>query len=397
MAHGGDALGRYEGRVIFVPYGIPGEKVQIEIKEDKGKWARAYLIEVLEPSPHRVEPPCPYFGVCGGCQWQHIDYEAQLVYKHQIVREQLLHLGGIEDAPVAPTLPSPDIWRYRNNVQLTADVEGRLGFKAALSKQVVPIEKCLLMHPLLDDLFSALDLVFPGLERMSLRAGTRSGEVMLIFETEDEEPPEIETDIPVSCVLMLKDGTPVNLIGRNHLTEILGSREFRISAPSFFQVNTAQAEHLVQTVDTFLQLTGTESLLDAYCGVGTFALNLAPRARRVIGIEESPYAIADARVNAQELSNVEFIEGRVENVLPDLEETVDAVVVDPPRQGCRSEVLQALTKLQPERIVYVSCDPATLARDARYLAEAGYLLRRVQPVDMFPQTYHIETVSLWTR
>ena len=397
IAHGGDALGRHEGRVIFVPYGIPDERVRVEITENRGRWARARLIEILRPSPHRVKPPCPYFGTCGGCQWQHLDYEAQLAYKTTIVSEQLNHLGGLQEAPVEPTLPSVDTWHYRNHAQFTPSSDGRLGFKMARSKRVVPIAECLLLHPLLADLFSTLDLALPGLERLSLRAGIRTGETMLIFETVDDEPPGIEVDVPVSCVLLLKDGTLVNLVGSNHFTEILGNRRFQVSAPSFFQVNTAQAERLVEIVAAFLQLTGDESLLDVYCGVGTFALSLASQARRVIGVESNPYAVADARLNAQGLSNVEFIEGRVEDVLPNLDFAVDATVLDPPRQGCRPEVLQALTDLKPARIVYVSCDPATLARDARRLGDAGYRLVKVRPVDMFPQTYHIESVSLWMR
>jgi 23S rRNA (uracil1939-C5)-methyltransferase len=397
IAYGGDALGRHEGRAIFVPYSIPEERVRIEITEDRGRWARASLIEVLHPSPHRAEPPCPYFGVCGGCQWQHMDYEAQLTYKRTVVSEQLHHLGGVKDAPIEPTLPSPDVWHYRNNAQFTPSSDGRLGFRAARSKRVVPIAECLLLHPLLADVFSALDLALPNLERLSLRAGIHSGEAMLIFETVDDEPPEIEVDVPISCVLLLKDGTPINLVGRNHFTEVLGDREFRVSVPSFFQVNTAQAEQLVETVSSFLQLAGEETLLDAYCGVGTFTLSLASRAGRVIGVEESPYAVADARLNAKGLSNVKFIEGRVEVVLPDLGVAVDAAVLDPPRQGCRPEALQALINLKPARIAYVSCDPAALARDARRLVGAGYRLIKVQPVDMFPQTYHIETASLWVR
>ncbi|MCR4408134.1 MAG: 23S rRNA (uracil(1939)-C(5))-methyltransferase RlmD [Anaerolineae bacterium] len=397
IAHGGDALGRYEGQAIFVPYGIPDEKTSVEIIEDRGRWARARLVEVLRPSPHRVNPPCPYFGQCGGCQWQHMDYQAQLVYKRIIVSEQLHHLGGLEDFLVEPTLPSPDIWHYRNHAQFAPSPDGGLGFRSSRSRQVVPITECLLLHPLLSDLFSALDLALPTLERLALRAGVRSGETMLIFETVDDEPPEIEVDIPVSCVLLLKDGTPVNLVGRNHFVELLGHRRFRVSAPSFFQVNTAQAEQLVETVAALLQLSKDETLLDVYCGVGTFALSLAEQAYKVIGVEENPYAIEDAILNAEGVSNVEFIKGQAEVMLPALDLAVNAAVLDPPRQGCHPQALQSLMDLAPERIVYVSCDPATLARDARQLIAGGYHLIKVQPVDMFPQTYHIETVSLWSR
>jgi len=399
MAHGGDALGRYEGKVIFVPYAIPGEEALVEIVEDKGSYARARLVEVLSPSPHRVDPPCPHFGPgrCGGCQWQHIAYQAQLEFKAAVVGDQLARLGRLPDAPVKRTIPSASPWRYRNHVQFAASDDGRLGFVATDGRRVEAIEVCYLLHPLLEELFAALDLELPGLRRLSLRAGVNTGDQMIIFETHGDEPPALESDLPVSCVLLLSDGTPVNLIGSNYITEVVAGRRFRISATSFFQVNTAAAEELVRVVGEYLDPAGGETLLDAYCGVGTFALSLADQVGHVIGIEEDAGAVADARLNAMKLANVEFIEGSVEEFLPQLDRRIDLAVLDPPRQGCKPEALAALIELAPRRIVYVSCDPATLARDARRLADGGYQLMEVQPVDMFPQTYHIETVALWER
>jgi 23S rRNA (uracil1939-C5)-methyltransferase len=399
MAHGGDALGRHEGKVIFVPYAIPGEEALVEIVEDKGSYARAQLVEVLSPSPHRVDPPCPHFGPekCGGCQWQHIAYQAQLELKATVVGDQLARLGRLPDVPVNRTIPSASPWRYRNHVQFAVSDDGRLGFVATDGRRVESIEVCYLLHPLLEELFTALDLELPGLRRLSLRAGVNTGDQMILFETHDDEPPALESDLPVSCVLLLSDGTPVNLIGNNYLAEVVAGRRFRISATSFFQVNTAAAEELIRVVSEYLAPKGDEALLDAYCGVGTFALSLADKVGHVIGIEEDAGAVADARLNVAELANVEFIEGSVEGLLPQLDRRIDLALLDPPRQGCKPEALTALIELAPRRIVYVSCDPATLARDAGRLADGGYQLLEVQPVDMFPQTYHIESVALFEK
>jgi 23S rRNA (uracil1939-C5)-methyltransferase len=400
MAHGGSALGRYQGKVIFVPYGLPGEQVAVEILEDKRRFARARLLEIQTAAPNRVEPPCPFFGECGGCQWQHANYSAQLAFKAAILRDQLSRLGKFADPPVQDTIPSPDPWHYRNHVQFAVDRRARLGFRAAASRRIVPVDECLLLHPFLDELFLALDLGSSAdlsLKRLSLRAGINTGDRMIIFKTADDEPPQLEVDFPVSCVLLLDDGTPVNLIGHNHITERVAERTFRISAGSFFQVNTPQTETLVRLVAEYLSPSGDETLLDAYCGVGTFALPLAGEVAHIIGVESVSTAVEDFRINAEGAENVALLPGAVEEVLPDLETPVDLAVVDPPRTGVHPDALAALARLAPRRIVYVSCDPATLARDGRALAEAGYDLAVVQPVDMFPQTYHVETVSLWVK
>jgi 23S rRNA (uracil1939-C5)-methyltransferase len=405
MAHGGEAVGRYKGKVVFVPYALPGEEVLVEIVEDKKRYARARPVEVISPAPQRVVPRCPHFGLCGGCHWQHIDYAAQLQFKESILRNQLARLGGIKDAPIMPLIGMAQPWCYRNHVQFALTDNGRLGFVAARSRgkarRVMPIEVCYLLHSLLDDMFVALDLEHLELKRLSLRAGINTGQRMMIFETENDEPPELEIDFPLSCVLLLSDGRAATLVGESHIVESLAGREYRISASSFFQVNTIQAEALVQKVIDMLRpsLQGDETLLDAYCGVGTFALSLADRVGRAIGVEENREAIADAGLNADaaDLPNVELIQGRVEDVLPDLEESIDLVILDPPRQGCPPETLKAVAGLAPTRIVYISCDPATLARDARTLLQNGYKLIEVQPVDMFPQTYHIATIALLSR
>lgn len=396
MAHGGEALGRHEGKVIFVPYALPGEEVVVEIVQDKGRYARARLLEVVQPSPDRVEPRCPHFGVCGGCQWQHVAYEAQLRFKEEVLRDQLERIGGISKPPVKPSLEAHDPWFYRNNVQFHLDEEGHLGFLIFRGWEVFPIEVCYIIHPFIDEVFRALDLAFPQLKRLSIRVGTRTGQKLLILEMEEDLIPALEVDEPLSCVEFLSDGTLLTLVGDSHILEEVGRRRFRISAASFFQVNTEQLERLIEVVRGYLAPQGHETLLDAYCGVGTFGLSLAGEVGQVIGIEESDSALADARSNAQGEENVEFIGGQVEDILPELAK-VDLAILDPPRQGCAREAIIRLVRLAPAKIVYISCDPATLARDTKRLREGGYHLVEVQPVDIFPQTYHIEAVALLER
>jgi 23S rRNA (uracil1939-C5)-methyltransferase len=321
-------------------------------------------------------------------------YETQLQYKRSIVRAQLQRIAGLRDATVLPTLGMSDPWHYRNHVQFSVSRAGKLGFMAAGSRKVVPIERCLLMPPLLEEVFDSLDIELSGLQRLSLRAGINTGEQMIIFEMESDQPPELEVGLPISCALLLSDGTAVTLVGSPYIHELVAGRTYRISAASFFQVNTPQTEKLVSLVSTYLSPGPDSIVLDAYCGVGTFALDLAAKAKQVIGIENNNAAIVDARANAAEMDNVVFVHGPVEEIIPTLDVTGPLVVIDPPRTGLDKTALSALVNLAPERIVYVSCDPATLARDVKRLLASGYSLREVQPLDMFPQTYHIECVAL---
>jgi 23S rRNA (uracil1939-C5)-methyltransferase len=394
IAHGGDALARHEGKVVFVPYALPGEEILVELTEEKAKYARATLLEVITASPQRVEPRCPHFGTCGGCHWQHIAYETQLSLREDILRSQLKRIGHLTDTPVRSSLSMSIPWYYRNHVQLHLDEAGHLGFMAAKGRRVVPIRECHIMHPLVADIFAALELDFPELNKVTIRAGITTGHQLLILETVGETAPALEVDMPVSCVLLLEDDAPVTYLGDNYIIEDLAGRSFRISATSFFQVNTAQVEPMLETMHHYLTPQGNELLLDIYCGVGTFGLSLADKVRKVIGIDESEAAIADARFNSQEIANTQFLQGWAEELLPNLEEKVDIAILDPPRQGCSKKALIALVELAPAKIVYVSCDPATLARDAGRLVQGGYELVEVQPVDVFPQTYHVEAVAL---
>jgi 23S rRNA (uracil1939-C5)-methyltransferase len=394
MAHGGDALARHEGKVIFVPYALPGEELLVELTEERAKYSRARLVEVLSPSPDRVEPRCPHFGTCGGCHWQHVAYERQLALREEVLRSQLKRIAHLPDVPIRSAVAAADPWHYRNHVQLHVDEDGRLGFMGIDGRSVIPIRECHIMHGLLWDIFSGLDIDFPDLERISLRAGISTGEQLVILETGGAQVPAVEVDVPISCVLLLGDGTPVTYVGDSYIRESIAGRSFRISATSFFQANTSQTEHLVQIVARYLEPRGTETLLDLYCGVGTLGLSMADRVSQVVGIDTNESAIADARFNAEEMSNVAFFEGNPEELLPSMEQSIDLAILDPPRTGVDREALAALMAQRVPRVVYVSCDPATLARDVARMSEAGYELVEVQPVDMFPQTYHVEAVAL---
>jgi 23S rRNA (uracil1939-C5)-methyltransferase len=401
MAHGGAALGRHEGRVIFVPGAIPGETARVEITEDKGRFAHARLVEVLDPSADRVTPRCPHVPECGGCQWQHIAYPRQLALKADIVADQLRRISGITDPPVNDTLAAPSAWGYRNRVTFSVSDDGQLGFQRGASHDVVPINECHIADPRLMDVYDDLDLNLPGLLGLTLMAGHEQGDILIAFQTQADDPPSLSVDFPVSCVHLVggDEAIPVNLVGNNHIAQWVAGNAYRVSAGRFFQVHTAVASMLVDLVLNWLAPSPSDKVLDAYCGVGLFALPLAERAGLVIAIELDPGATEDLILNLGDRDNVDVIEGPVEAVLPDLarDERLHGAVVDPPRQGLGVAVVDALVANGPPRLVYVSCDPATLARDVKRLARGGYTLNEVQPLDMFPQTFHIETVTMLAR
>lgn len=398
MAHGGSALGRHEGRVIFVPYAIPGERVRVELVEEHQRWARARLLEVLRPSPHRVQPPCPYFGQdkCGGCQWQHIAYEEQLRLKTEVMADQLLRIGGLE-VTVEEPIGAEEPWSYLNHVQFYVTEDGHLGFLTADSRDVIPVEECLIIDPQLDDLWMALDMYWPQLYRLTLRCGAATGDLMAVFELDHYEDFDIEVDFPVSCVLLLADGDTAVLMGEPHYREEVAGREYRISAASVFQANSGGAEALVAVVRELLAPGGDETLLDVYSGVGLFGLALAGDVGRVIAVEADPGAAADLAHNARDVGNVELRQGEIQDVLAGIQEPVQLLVLDPPRAGAGQGVLEEMVRLAPGRIAYVSADPASLARDGRRLVDGGYRLEHLQPVDLFPQTFHIGSVALFVR
>ncbi len=400
MAHGGSALGRHDGRTIFVPYTIPGETITARITQDKGRFAYAEGVTLLQGSEARVAPRCPHFGPgrCGGCQWQHIDYPAQLEFKRQVVQDQMRRLGGLRDVTVHPTIASPDPWNYRSHVTMHVTEDGRLGYIATDDQHVLPIEECYIIRPELLDLFYSLDLEgIDNLTRVRFQVGSESDNRMIILSTADDEPPEIESDLPASVNFLFNDNEPLNLIGSSYVTYTIKGHVFRVTAGGFFQVNVPLAEVLIDLVLDRLQLHGDERVLDLFAGVGLFTAFLAERAAMVTSVESYPPAVTDADQNLAAFENVDLIEGTVEDVLTELEGPFDAAVVDPPRTGIEGRALDALAAHNPKTIVYVSCDPATLARDAKRLVAKGYQLIDVQPVDMFPQTFHIEAVATFRR
>lgn len=397
LAYGGDAFGRdAAGRMIFVPLALPGERVRVEVTESHRSWARARLLEVLEASPARVEPRCRHFGACGGCHYQHLSYAAQLQAKAEIVRAQFQRLGGFDQPPVSATVPSPSPWGIRNHLQFSLTPEGRLGFRAAGSHLVLPIEECLLPEPALADLWPRLDFgPVPGLERVTVRLGAE-GDTMVVLEADG--PPEVEvgTELDASIVWLGPAAASV-LAGEPTLTiEVLGHR-FRVSPGSFFQVNTVMAGELVTRLLEALAVGRDQTVLDLYAGVGLFSVFLAEAGARLVAVESSASACADFQVNLAAADDVSLYQAGVEEALPLLDMHPAAVVIDPPRAGLGRSVVEALVSLAPARLAYVSCDPATLARDARGLVDAGYRLESVTPLDFFPQTFHIETLSFFRK
>ncbi len=395
MSYGGSALARHEGRVIFVPYALPGERVRVRLRPTKKRWAEAELIEVLEASPDRVVPRCPHFGPhrCGGCQWQHARYEAQLRYKSEIVREQLERIGKIESPPVLPCLGMAEPWAYRNNVQLSSTPDGP-GFVRADNQGIFPIEVCFIMNRAIYPLFEQVaGAPLAGVRRVALRGSERTGERLAIVEGEAQAPLPFPPQVPV--VVRERRGHARGEAASYH--EQAAGRTWQVSADSFFQVNTEQAEALLGVVRALAEpLQGTERLLDAFAGSGFFGLSLADAVAHTYLVESHPAAIADAQRHAAGRADVTIIHAAAEEALPrwaEIAPAPDLVLLDPPRAGCQEEVLQALGNLAVPTIIYVSCDPSTQARDLRRLLELGYTLDLVQPVDMFPQTYHIESVA----
>jgi len=402
LAYGGEALGRdSDGRVVFVPFALPGERVQVQLLEQRRRWARARLLQVLQPSPEREVPRCRHYAACGGCHYQHVPYADQLRAKESILRDQLLRLGKLPDPPVEACLPAASPWNVRNQMQFQLDPAGRLGFVGhpqaeGADQQVLPIQECHLPEPALSDLWPKLELeAIPGLERAGLRAG-RGGEAMLILHGEGPPQVELDLDLPLSVVWLWPGGLEV-LAGSPHLTfEVLG-REFRVSAPSFFQVQTGLIGELVRLVMEGLAVAPGELAYDLYAGVGLFSAFLAAAGARLAAVEESPWACEDFQHNLEAFEGVELYEATVEEALAGLPGSPQAVVVDPPRAGLAPAVIDRLIELAPPRLVYVSCDPATLARDAARLQTGGFRLERAVPIDLFPQTFHIEAVAHWRR
>jgi 23S rRNA (uracil1939-C5)-methyltransferase len=435
LAFGGEAVGRVDGYVMFVRGGVPGDRLRVTVTEARGRFGRGVIQEVLQASPDRVEPPCPYFGRCGGCRLQQIAYPAQLAFKERQVRECLTRLGGLGPFELRPIVAAPEVFGYRNKMEFTVAGPGpSIGLHVAERYDLVlDIERCLLqsdtMNTLLDEFrrqvrARALSVWEQQTERgllrfVTLREGRNTRQAMVNIVASS---PDVATLMPVAEAL--RDRAPdtasvllnVNakkasvavgseehlLLGRDQITESLSGVTFAVSANSFFQTNTVQAERLFALVAEACALDGSETLMDLYSGTGAISLLLARRARHVYGIELAEAAVADAIRNARAngIENCTFLAGEVRHVLPTLMRDgvrASVVVADPPRAGFHPKALGALAALAPATIVYVSCNPSTLARDVGELVRQGYRLEWVQPVDMFPQTPHIEAVARLSR
>jgi 23S rRNA (uracil1939-C5)-methyltransferase len=447
LAFGGEGVGRADGYVVFVPGGVPGDRVRVRLEQARSRFGRGVIESVEEPSPHRVQAPCPYFGHCGGCRLQHVAYPAQLAFKSKQVADVLERLGGLAEFELRPMIGAAETYGYRNKMEFTVTRspaperlpevgEGRRrgGIVVGLHEadrydSVLDVERCLLqseaMNALLDEArrffaeheLSAYDQESgEGLLRfLMLREGRRTGEVMANVVAAAPAVSELQplaerlrARVPrTSSVVMnvnpkkasVAVGVEEHLLGgRDHVREQIDGLTFQISANSFFQTNTVQAERLFALIVESTELSGGETAVDLYSGTGAISLLLAKRCHHVYGIEVAQAAVDDAALNAAAngIVNCTFLAGEVRFVLPSLIDrgvSAEVVVADPPRAGFHPKALHALIRLAPSRIVYVSCNPATLARDVGELVRGGYRLQWVQPIDMFPHTPHIEAVA----
>ncbi len=404
MAQGGRGLAKLDGKTVFVPYTLPGESVAAEITGRRGSALFARGVNLRAASADRVAPRCSHFGPgrCWECQWQHIDYPAQLLLKQDVLADQLSRQGKLPDALIdaalRPVLPAPEPWAYNHTLRLSRNKHGGWGLRRD-GGGFEAIEECLITHPDLLELLEQLDLDYAPARRMTLRRGS-DGRMMLIFDISAEEEPDLHTDLPLSVNLILPDREPINLIGDAFSHYSIAGHEFRVTAGSSIRSNISAVEQLVDQVMKSLRVKGDERVLDLYAGVGIFSAFLAQRAALVTLVESYPPAVSDADVNLHSMDNVDVIEGQVEAVLADMADAgarYDVAVADPPSAGLGQAVIQHLTKLGIERLVYVSGDPASLARDSRKLLDAGYQLRSVQPIDLAPQTYYISALATFER
>lgn len=436
LADTGDGIGRFDQLVVFVPDTVPGDRVTVRLQQVKSTYATAKLETLVKISEHRIRPNCIVADKCGGCQWQHVDYDYQLKTKQNQVIQALERIGGFSDLPCDEILAGkidnfPQFLGYRNKATypLARSVAGQIqaGYYQKGTHKLVNLNQCPVQDPRLDPLLKEVKedihwMKWPvydekehtgEVRHLSLRIGRRTGEMLLTLITRTGDLPGLETQASdwlksypkLAGVCLNINSEKTNVIfgsetrciaGRPYLREEFALLEFQLRADTFFQVNTEAAEGLLQVIATELNLQGNEVLVDAYCGIGTFTLPLAKQVQIAIGLEVQPEAIAQAELNARlnDLTNVTFHVGTVEKLLPQLGVKPDIILLDPPRKGCDRTVLETIKEMQPNRIVYVSCKPATLARDLKFLCENGdYKLVRLQPADFFPQTSHVECVA----
>ncbi|MCP8969851.1 23S rRNA (uracil(1939)-C(5))-methyltransferase RlmD [Ectobacillus ponti] len=432
LTHEGAGVAKVNGYPIFVPQALPDERAKIKVIKVKKNFAFGKLMELYETSPYRQEAPCLVYKQCGGCQLQHLSYEGQLKAKEKQVRDVMQRIGNLPDVPVHPVLGMENPWLYRNKAQVPiGEHEGGLigGFYRQGTHEIVDMKSCLIQAEENDVLIQRVKEICSKhgvsayreeqhkgtLRHVMARYGLVTGEIMLVFITRTAELPqkaaiieEITAAFPqVKSIVQNVNEKRTNVIfgdktkvlwGSEYIYDYIGGIKFAISARSFYQVNPVQTKVLYDKTLEYAQLSGNEAVIDAYCGIGTISLFLAQKAKHVYGVEIVPEAIEDAKRNAalNGIENAEFAVGEAEKVIPAWYKQgiqADVIVVDPPRKGCDEALLETIAAMKPKRVVYVSCGPATLARDLRYLEDHGFRTVEVQPVDMFPQTMHVECVA----
>ena len=422
IVYGGDGIGQYNGIKVFVPFSAPQDRLLVSITDKKKDYYIGRIREIIEPSPLRRNPPCIYFYSCGGCTFQHLTYDAQLVMKKLITNDTLQRVGKIF-IPASNPARALSEWHYRNKTQYPLAPPMKIGYFRSKTHQVIDIEKCLLHPEPFDQIRGFIKNIINesqetiyneinhegNLRHIIIRKGINTGEYILILVTKSNQLrpfaynqlSQIFPDIvgivqninPAMTNRILGDKFQC-LYGRDFYYEKVLNKKFKVSAESFFQVNTTQTENIAKLIMKFLAPQGTEHVLDLFCGVGTFSIILAEFVTKVTGIEISPTAVADAKENLKlnAVKNVEFFCDTAEQGVKKFNR-IDSVILDPPRKGCSNELIQSVTGMKPQRVVYISCNPATLARDLAIFDHLGFEATEIDLVDLFPQTYHIEAVA----
>ena len=374
----GETLSEIRGAPVEVTGGLPGEKVVVEVQKRFPERIVAKVVEVLEQAEERVVPECEYFLTCSGCQWQHASYDYQLQLKQARVQREIDKYQSLSQVVVAATIGSESQLGYRNHGRFTVgkkDDGGKIGYINAVTRRFVKIDRCLLMNEQINKVLDLAQDNVAGQTQMAIRAGSNTDSML------------IQPRMNLSHIGLVT--------GEQHYEEEVRGFRFRVAASSFFQVNTSQLSRAIDEVRDLLDLDGTEVMVDAYCGVGVFTVLLAPYVRKIVGIEESASAIEDAGLNSKDILNIEFVEGKTEHILNTLNQHIDVLLLDPPRVGCHPDVLDSVIKLKPEKVLMISCEPEAMARDLNLLCSTGiYSLETIRPVDMFPQTRHVETISM---
>lgn len=421
LTHSGEGVGRHDGQVFFVADTLPGDRVVVQVMEQRKRLLIGKKLRLLRLSPDRTEPLCLHAAECGGCQFQPLQYSAQLRWKQQQVADALERIGKLSVQP-SEVVGMEHPFHYRSRAQFPVVVSPNdvwIGFYRRSSHWVVPIEQCQLLHPqmvsllqTMQQLIGANPAAWRSTRHLVVRFSSWSGQLMLTFVTRNRELPPLDHWLPQllqqqpDLASLSQNIQPHSsshwwgeqtfpLWGEQQIEERLGSTRYSLSPGSFFQVNPAQTVRLFDRIAELLQLSGNERILDLYCGVGSLALYLAPRVKEVVGVELYQPAVDDARHNAQlnGAANARFLCGRSEELLPQLlERPAHWLLLDPPRDGCAPELIQTILENQPPQLLYLSCNPATLARDLALLSAGGYQIDRVEPFDLFPWTHHIETV-----